>query len=132
METKKVLIVDDDVVIPTTLIKMLPDVYDSCEYRFRVVKTGAEGVQAIEEYEPDLVFTDLSMVGGNGTLVIRKANAKKIPVVLMATNQPGDELYQEAVAAEPTYILGKPFEKPDLETAVEKAFSPDTDLEGDL
>ncbi len=125
----KVLIVDDEVVLPTVLMRMIPNIDKSCEYNFRVAQNGEEGAQAIEEYEPDLVFTDLSMAGGNGVLVINEANRKNTPVVLMTTNQPGDQLYDAAVAAKPTYVLGKPFGIEDVEKAIETVFNPNKDLE---
>ena len=122
---------DDVEVMRTMMSRILTVLYhDTCE--IRTANDGEQGAQLIEEYEPDLVFTDLTMPRKNGVYVINKAKEKNIPVVLMTTNDPGDEIYQEAVKAGPTYILSKPFVVADIITVVETVFNPNQNLEGNL
>ena len=122
---------DDVEVMRTMMSRILTVLYhDTCE--IRTANDGEQGAQLIEEYEPDLVFTDLTMPRKNGVYVINKAKEKNIPVVLMTTNDPKDEIYQEAVKAGPNNILSKPFVVADIITVVETVFNPNQNLEGNL
>jgi CheY-like chemotaxis protein len=127
-QTKRVLIVEDHSPLPTELIRMLREI-GMYEYKFRVAQNGEEGAQAIEEYELDLVFTDLSMPVKNGVYVMKAANQRDIPVILMTAKGPDTAIYQEAVAQKPVAILTKPFVEDDVRKVIRHAFDPSKPLD---
>jgi CheY-like chemotaxis protein len=131
-EKQKVLIVEDEDMIRTLLQRMLTISYPGA-YEFKTANNGEQGAQLIEEYNPDLVFTDLLMPGQNGVYVTRKAKEKNpdTKVVLMTGTKFRPEA-QEAVEAGACYVLQKPFGIADVKKAMEAAFNPDQNLEGNL
>jgi len=140
-ETKKILIIDDDEKIRETVGMMIKCIYPS--YEVKDASNGEEGEQAIDEYNPDLVITDLNMPVKKGTYVIIKAKEKDTPVVLMTDSSllkkqecEGSIDYivdcMGAIGLVPDYILNKPFDGSDLQKAIETAFHASTNLEGNL
>lgn len=64
----KVVIVDDESIIVEGLCKTLPWEQWNC----KVVATasdGEEGRKIIEQYQPDLVFSDIAMPGVDGLIL---------------------------------------------------------------
>lgn len=72
---KKVLIVDDEPVIR----EGLPYIIDWQEYGFEIVgaaQNGKEGIKLINEYQPDLVITDIRMPEMDGLEMIQTAQKR--------------------------------------------------------
>jgi two-component system response regulator FlrC len=114
----RVLIVDDDIDLRETVVRLLGRFGYSC----LTASSGAEATQAIEAESPDLVVTDLHMPGIDGVAVARcaRAHSPPIPVVLLTVYpmRVGHPQVQEAGA---TIHLAKPFANRDLVHAVQRA-----------
>jgi two-component system chemotaxis response regulator CheY len=80
---KKILIVEDneDVALAFTVR------FAGAGFEVRSVQTAAEGVKAIDLFEPDFVLLDLLVPGGGGYSVLkalRKApHTERVPVIVM-------------------------------------------------
>lgn len=83
MEKKKVLVVEDDVV----LNKALNDFLSAEGFDVVVAMDGEEGIRKASEYNPDLVLLDIIMPKKDGYEVIKEMKAdekmKNIPIVLL-------------------------------------------------
>lgn len=114
----RVLIVDDDIDLRETVVRLLGRFGYSC----LTASSGAEAMQGIEAESPDLVVTDLHMPGIDGVAVARcaRAHSPPIPVVLLTAYpmRVGHAQVQEAGA---TIHLAKPFANGDLVHAVQRA-----------
>jgi CheY-like chemotaxis protein len=114
----RVLIVDDDVDVRETLVRLLGRFGYSC----LTASSGAEAMEVIEAESPDLVVTDLHMPGIDGVAVARgaRAHSPPIPVVLLTAYpmRVGHPQGQEAGA--PIHVA-KPFANHDLVQAVQRA-----------
>jgi CheY-like chemotaxis protein len=114
----RVLLVDDDVDVLDTLVRLLGRQGYTC----RVASSAAEAIRAMDAESPDLVVTDLRMPGRDGMTVARHARQHRppIPVILMtayATSQTREDV---ARMGGTTYIT-KPFANADLLAAVRLA-----------
>ncbi len=56
---RKILVIDDEEVVLDSCISVL----DGSDCRVTTAGNGAEGLQALENLQPDLVFLDLKMPG---------------------------------------------------------------------
>lgn len=82
------------------------------------VKNGIEAVEAIEEYQPDLVFLDIQMPGLNGFDVIRQIKPDKKPIIVFITAY--DEYALKAFDVEALDYLIKPVSEDRFRSMVEK------------
>ncbi len=93
METKgKILIIDDEDVIRNLFKRFLP----RRGYEFHCAENGLDGLTAIKEIEPDLVFLDLKMPGMDGLEVLKKAkdiNAD-LPIIMLTGHGDFDSAVQ--------------------------------------
>jgi two-component system chemotaxis response regulator CheY len=80
---KKILIVEDneDVALAFTVR------FAGAGFEVRSVQTAAEGVKAVDLFEPDLVLLDLLVPGGGGYSVLkalrRAPHTERVPVIVM-------------------------------------------------
>ena len=114
----RVLIVDDDIDLQDTLVRLLGRFGYSC----LTASSGADALQVIHAESPDLVVTDLHMPGIDGVAVARcaRAHSPPIPVVLMtAYSMRGP--HRQVQEAEATIHIAKPFANRDLVHAVQRA-----------
>jgi len=105
----KVVVVDDDLVIRKTMVAILQtdghEVIEACD--------AAEGLQAIRSSQPDLVFVDWMMPGGDGcqlALDIRSDTslaAQPYIVLLTAAAENTDPL--KVTEARIDRVISKPF-----------------------
>jgi DNA-binding LytR/AlgR family response regulator len=82
-------------------------------------RDGLEGVQKIEELQPDLVFLDIEMPGLTGFQVLRSLPRGAMPLVIFATGY--DQHALAAFDANALAYLLKPVEADRLASAVERA-----------
>jgi len=110
--TKRVLVVDDEVVIAEAIAAVLQDE----GYEVAVATNGREGLTRAREMHPDLVLVDMMMpvMGGEemGRRLREEPDTKATPIVVMsAVHRSLRELSFDHAA-----FLGKPF---DLDTLLD-------------
>lgn len=111
---KKVIIIDDEPLARSIVTEYL-QVYND----FEVVaecNNGYEGVKAIVQHKPDLIFLDIQMPKINGFEMLELLD--EIPPVIFATAF--DEYAIKAFEANAVDYLLKPFSKERFNTAIEK------------
>ena len=111
---KKVVIIDDEPLARSMLLEYLSDRKD-----LQVVaecNNGYEGVKAIHQHQPDLLFLDIQMPKINGFEMLELLD--QIPAVIFATAF--DEYAIKAFEANAIDYLLKPFSKERLNSALEK------------
>ena len=104
---KKILVVDDEVII----LEVIQVILEDMGYEVHVFSDPVEGEKAAVADDYDLILLDLRMPGKNGvelTTAIMEArpNAK----ILIITAFPTDPLAAEAMDAGALSLLKKPFE----------------------
>jgi two-component system, OmpR family, KDP operon response regulator KdpE len=101
----KILIVDDE----PQITRVLRTALSTQGYLLRVAANGVEGMEAVHEWKPDLVITDVSMPQMNGVELCREIRAiSAIPIlVLSVRNQ--DSMKIEALDAGADDYVTKPF-----------------------
>ena len=110
----KVLIVDDE----PQITRVLRTALSTQGYSLRVASNGVEGMEAVHEWRPDLVITDLAMPQMDGVELCRSIRAiSEVPIlVLSVRNQ--DRTKIEALDAGADDYVTKPFSIQELQARV--------------
>jgi two-component system KDP operon response regulator KdpE len=110
----KVLIVDDE----PQITRVLRTALSTQGYSLRVAANGVEGMEAMHEWRPDLVITDLAMPQMDGVELCRNIRAvSEVPIlVLSVRNQ--DRTKIEALDAGADDYVTKPFSIQELQARV--------------
>jgi two-component system KDP operon response regulator KdpE len=110
----KVLIVDDE----PQITRVLRTALSTQGYSLRVTANGVEGMEAVHEWRPDLVITDLAMPQMDGVELCRSIRAiSEVPIlVLSVRNQ--DRTKIEALDAGADDFVTKPFSIQELQARV--------------
>lgn len=112
-ETKKILVVDDDVSILDTLEMVLT------YYGYDVVKLSrADKVfEQIDQYHPDLILMDIMLAGMDGRVICSaiKSEMEDMPVILISATENGGNCMDCDGA--PDDFVQKPF---DVSTLIER------------
>ncbi|RSL16367.1 two-component system KDP operon response regulator KdpE [Edaphobacter aggregans] len=110
----KVLIVDDE----PQITRVLRTALSTQGYSLRIAANGVEGMEAVHEWRPDLVITDLAMPEMDGVELCRSIRAiSKVPIlVLSVRNQ--DRTKIEALDAGADDYVTKPFSIQELQARV--------------
>ncbi len=110
-QRKRVLVVDDDSGVRSTLGKMLT----AAGYEVILAADGAEATRLWRERRPDLVIMDLFMPEKDGieTIVELRAYTPGIPIIAMSGGGAGNrvDLLQDAMLLGAVATIEKPFEK---------------------
>src|SRR6195952_2554772 len=111
---KRVLIIDDEPLARMVVLEYLQDFKDievlgECN-------DGFEGLKAIQQYQPDLVFLDVQMPKINGFEMLELVDHQ--PAVIFTTAF--DEYAIKAFEAKAVDYLLKPFNKDRFNKAIEK------------
>jgi len=119
---KRILVVDDDQDIRQFTVDILTD----SGYEVDGAKDGADGWDALQASNYDLVITDNQMPRMTGMEMIGKLRAAymTLPVILATRHVPKYELSCQPWL-EPDVMLERPFSNTDLLGAVKKIFGPD-------
>ena len=85
-----------------------------------VASTLAEGIQAVQTHQPDLVFLDIKLDAGNsGFDLLEAVDSTDFQIIFVTAY---DEYTKKALnETEAVYYINKPIKISELETAVEKA-----------
>jgi CheY-like chemotaxis protein len=110
-----ILVVDDDPSILMTLAEFL----DMEGYAVETATNGAEALTAMDAVHPSLVLLDMRMpvLDGWGFARILKERGITLPIMVMTAAQDARQWANEVGAAG---YLSKPFDLPDILTAVER------------
>ncbi len=119
MIKRKVLIVEDEVIIAMTLSMDLQEAgYEVCAY----VSSGEEAVWKAEIDKPDYILMDICISGNIDGIDTAKQiiNNKKIPIIFM-TGYDNEETRKRAEAVDYLAYLIKPVELKEVINLIEKA-----------
>ncbi|URR34533.1 response regulator [Thermosynechococcus sp. HN-54] len=121
MTSRKVLVIDDSKVIRMRVREMLPE----GDYEILEAKDGREGLQLIEQSDPTLIMLDFLLPKVSGWEVYQELEKNDllgaIPLVIMSgRKEEVTEKLQEPF--EWFEFIEKPFEKEQLEAAIQEAF----------
>lgn len=108
---KRILVVDDELQIR----RMLRTSLQSSGYEVLLAADGMEGFRTLEEQQPDLVITDLSMPNMNGlelTQAIRRTT-QTIPIIVLSVRD-AEPMKIHALDEGADDYLTKPFSMPEL------------------
>jgi chemosensory pili system protein ChpA (sensor histidine kinase/response regulator) len=108
-----VLIVDDSLSVRNSLMQMVQD----AGYRVACARDGADAVDSIASFKPDVVLTDLEMPNMNGlelTAYIRSRDALKDLPVIMVTSRSQEKHRRLAEEAGVNGYVTKPYNDADL------------------
>lgn len=105
MDTKKILVVDDEYQITRVLKRSL----QAHRYDVRSASDGESGVEMFRDFHPDLVITDLQMPGLDGLQLCREIRKiSEVPIIVLSVK--GEEKTKvEALDAGADDYVTKPF-----------------------
>lgn len=119
MDSKKILIVDDEEAIQ----KAISDILSNQGFAAQVAKDGEEGLTIALKERPDLILLDILMPKMDGMIMLQRLRAndwgKNVPVIILTNVAPSSNSVIDSVLQnEPAYYLVKSDVK--LEGIVEK------------
>ncbi len=121
MSTKRVLIVDDAVVMRMMIKGILS------KNGYEIVGEAQNGVEAVEKYRaltPDLVTMDMVMPEMDGISAVREIVANHPDArIIMCTSMGQQALVVEAIQAGAKSFITKPFQPPKILETVEKVLA---------
>lgn len=110
----KILIVDDE----PQITRVLRTALSTQGYSLRIAADGAEGMEAVHTWRPDLVITDVSMPQMNGVELCREIRAvSQIPIIVLSVRNQ-DLTKVEALDAGADDYVTKPFSIQELQARV--------------
>ncbi len=114
----KILLVEDDAAIVTTLRRVLADE----GYEVAVEKTGDTGLARAKAGDFDVVVTDLKLPGISGLELVRELHVARprLPILMMTAHGTTESAIEATQSGAYEYLL-KPFEMPELLKLVEQA-----------
>ncbi len=125
MRKKKIMIVDDDILLAHTMDMCL----SKRGHEVKAVYTGVDAVKSLFKEKPDLMVLDIGLPDCNGWFLAKLLGkldwAEKIPIILMSILDPEREKIAEA---KPYAYIQKPFDMGQLIGMVEKSLSEESNL----
>jgi CheY-like chemotaxis protein len=115
----KILVAEDDELIRWSLERFL----ETAGYSVDIVANGKEAIQRLEEYNYDIVVTDLNMPEVNGVELLKRMREMKIfpPVIVISAYlseyRLEEDLYRDAFIR----CINKPFQMEDILNVVKEA-----------
>lgn len=100
-----VLVVDDD----TQITRVLSTALSAQGFAIRCANDGAEALQVLKEWQPDVVITDLGMPNMDGVELCRRIRAEsQVPIIVLSVREQEPEKVEALDAGADDYIT-KPF-----------------------
>jgi CheY-like chemotaxis protein len=119
---KKILVIDDEEVIRTTIASVLAS---DGRYTVMTAADGKEGLKAAQG-RPDLILLDIEMPKMTGLEVLKHLKAKKktreIPVIML-TGVDTQEAISRAMENQADQYLQKPFKPSTILAAIDRALA---------
>jgi two-component system, LytTR family, response regulator len=119
MQQMKVLIADDEIEARQLIYFFLKELEVSC--LIKETGDGLSTIQALEGYEPDILFLDIKMPGLNGIEVLEQKDKSNLPAIIFTTAS--DEYALSAFDFDAVDYLLKPFEQERFQKALSKAMN---------
>ncbi|MCL1143683.1 response regulator [Shewanella gaetbuli] len=118
MNSKQILVIDDDPVSTGILLAILGD-----EHRVVSANSGSAAIELLINMHPDLILLDINMPNINGYQVIKhlKGNPETadIPIVVISSlTEESDQEFGKRVGADS--YLTKPISPSDIQCTIEK------------
>ncbi len=118
----KVLIIDDE----AALAELTMIWVQAAGYEAVIAHGGVAGLAAAQIHRPDIVLLDIMMPDLDGFEVSRRLkqdpNLARVPVIFLSAKVQ-ETARREATAAGAMYFLSKPYEGPDLISAIASALA---------
>jgi DNA-binding response OmpR family regulator len=124
LENKRILIVDDDQDILTTI----QAAFEPTGAILETTNNGNKAVELAEKNDPDLIILDMMLPGRSGFLVLEKVKARKPknqkPYIIMITGNQGKrhQMYAESLGANEYFT--KPVKLDKLMATAERLLGP--------
>jgi two-component system KDP operon response regulator KdpE len=110
----RILIVDDE----PQITRVLRTALSTQGYLLQIAANGVEGMEAVHNWKPDLVITDISMPQMNGVELCREIRAiSQIPIIVLSVRN-HDPMKIEALDAGADDYVTKPFSIQELQARV--------------
>jgi two-component system KDP operon response regulator KdpE len=110
----RILLVDDE----AQITRVLKTALSTQGYSLRIAANGVEGMQAVHEWRPDLVITDVSMPEMNGVELCREIRTvSQVPIIVLSVRNQ-DQVKVEALDAGADDYVTKPFSIQELQARV--------------
>ena len=123
---KRILAVDDDIIVLTRISSILRNDYDLV-----TVNSGMRALKYLELEKPDLILLDVRMMQQDGIETLRKIRnmeeCKDIPVIMLTGMEDKDFVLASAKLGIRDYIL-KPFCSDDLIKRIRRVFEPEEEI----
>jgi two-component system, OmpR family, KDP operon response regulator KdpE len=110
----KILIVDDE----PQITRVLRTALSTQGHSLRIAANGVEGMQAVHEWKPDLVITDVSMPEMNGIELCREIRTVSDAPIIVLSVRNQDAVKIEALDAGADDYVTKPFSIQELQARV--------------
>lgn len=112
----KVMIIDDDAFIRTSLKDLLADLFPDLNL-MAVCSDASEGLKAIEELNPDIVFLDIEMPGMSGFEMLQQIDNINFEIIFITAH---GHYAIKAIRYSALDFLLKPVDAVELQNAVER------------
>ncbi len=113
-EAPRILLVDDE----PQITRVLRTALSTQGYAIRLAANGVEALQAIAEWQPNLVITDLAMPQMDGVELCREIRAvSQVPIIVLSVRSQ-DRQKIEALDAGADDFVTKPFSIQELQARV--------------
>ena len=110
----RILLVDDE----AQITRVLKTALSTQGYSLRIAANGVDGMQAVHEWRPDLVITDVSMPEMNGVELCREIRTvSQVPIIVLSVRNQ-DQVKVEALDAGADDYVTKPFSIQELQARV--------------
>jgi DNA-binding NtrC family response regulator len=118
MESKPILIVDDEPIVRESIRDWLKD----AGYNVATAETGEEALEMIKKQDFSVVVLDIRLPGQTGISVLKQVKALKPEIKsIIITAYPSEELLNEAKRLDAIDYLIKPIAPDDLERLIREA-----------
>lgn len=115
--TLRVLVVDDEALAARRIQDLLEESGEVLS--IRTADSGAGAIEAIRDFDPDIVFLDIQMPAGTGLEVVREVGPGSMPVTVFVTAH--DEFAVQAFELAAVDYLLKPYSDERFEEAFRRA-----------
>ncbi len=121
---RKVLIVDDE----PNIVTALEFLFRRSGYEVRLATNGAEALQEVDSFQPDVVLMDVMMPGRSGYEVCQHLREQpelaRIKIVMLSAKGSEAEVNKGLSLGADLYVT-KPFSTQELVNTIDRLFAPD-------
>lgn len=118
-DRKKILVIDDSIVIR----KMVEIALEDEEYKLSSAVSGKDGLDKLDQVQPDLVILDLMLPDINGIDILKTIKQSRQIPVIMLSGKDSPQMVEKAKSAGADAFLPKPFKDEELKEQIKKLFT---------